>query len=1242
MTEEAEQGSWTVLLSGFGATIAQVGGKAAALDRLAALDAPVLPAGSVTTSAYLAFVADPQLGAFLERLRTEPVPPPGEHEASRAEVEAAFLAAPIPAAMEDSIRRLGFEVGGGRPLAVRSSATAEDLQGASFAGQYRTVLGVDPADITTAVRLCWASLWSPVVRQYRRFRGIDERAVAMSVLVMPMLNPSHAGVLFTEDPANRDDVRIEIVEGLGEGLVSGAKTPEVLTVNRSDRIDFHPALAPLRELLETALRLEEAMGTALDLEWAIENGVLYILQARPITTRSGAESPADQFDVNRGDGRYTTAGIAEMLPGVLPPREWEINSWMVEEGLTRLFAILDADLSGLRDRHRLLSRFGGRVALNLDVMENVVASIPGGSVAELEHQYFGEVLAPPEATASPGGGGSSLLRSVRTLRARTQAFEESEVIIQAIDRVLDGEPSLAELSNEALLALRNRILYLGSRAAATEINVAATASSSYRSLEVFLRAHLDPEEALDALQRMTASDRDTLRGYRALGVSTLARELATSADLAPARACERWEDASEVLRSSPSGHDFLARLDAALKRAGSTSVFGGSTWEEVPALAWPSLRTMDRRPMPPSAARPEIYTTLEQRISGGFRQRVARLLQGQLVDVRTHFLRREAADAAAFLERREQSKAAMLMLGGVIWRLDRELGRRFTARGRLESAGDIDFLTGAEIQELACDAGPALDAIALRRRRHWAETQEPPLPQRFEGHPGAVTPRPTTGDSLQGWAVSPGRYEGPARVVAAADSRALRRGDVLVARTTDSSWLPLFHIAGAIVVEEGGPLSHAAILARELGMPAVVNVPGIVDRLTAQPGAFVMVDGTAGLVQVHPLEPGPGVIPARQVPEPARPDPGRLNVFITGLIGASALMSVAIGLTQAVGGIGTRARISRNARPRAEALGAAVLRGFDPTSVGQLGIVTRLQYLKLGALAAVIALAALWTTSSYVRQPSDATLFAFASAAISACGLAALAAVCFKAANDWPRVGPAARRLAAAPIAGFSPARYIGAGHAYVAGALLAAVLFLAFFVAIAESTLLRVDRTVVDWVDGGQDFRHWRPDLLNTVLHREYVIPAAIVLTLAAYRCRALMFTYPLVVTGGGFLHLGLAHLVERDRPEMGPKPGFTDAFPGGFLNEQTLMLGLLPLVAWALTGSARLRIALEALGALVIVMSVADAVRIADHWPSDNLAGLMIGLAMVTVARGVAQNPTLHGHCRGCPVQRELGFAG
>ncbi len=221
-------------LDGSGASVAEVGGKAASLDRLVAFGFPVPTALALTTHAYRRFVDHGDLAPFLSRLRRADPVPPGAIEEETLRVDRAFLEAEMPAAVESAIREIVRQLEGAEALAVRSSATAEDLSGASFAGQYRTFLELRTEDeVLEAVRRCWASLWGPSVRAYRRWEGIAEDDLAMAVIVQAMSPAEWAGVLFTRDPEGDPEIaRVEAVRGLGEALVSGRVTPHIYRVDR--------------------------------------------------------------------------------------------------------------------------------------------------------------------------------------------------------------------------------------------------------------------------------------------------------------------------------------------------------------------------------------------------------------------------------------------------------------------------------------------------------------------------------------------------------------------------------------------------------------------------------------------------------------------------------------------------------------------------------------------------------------------------------------------------------------------------------------------------------------------------------------------------------------------------------------------------------------------------------------------------------------------------------------------------
>ncbi|MGI9624421.1 MAG: PEP/pyruvate-binding domain-containing protein, partial [Acidimicrobiales bacterium] len=842
--------------SGIGPLVA--GGKGSALDRLIGLEAQVPRTGVVATPAYLEFERIPAISAFVAELKDSDVPDPAQHEEHRRMVDEVFLAAPLPTAVATAIDRLGAEIARGGLVAVRSSATAEDLESASFAGQYESYLNVEHAGIRDAVRLVWASLWYPAPRTYRRFRRIDESDLTMAVVVMQMLDPSEAGVLFTADPGGTDDaVRLEVVQGLGEQLVSGDTTPDAYVIERARMVaEFSRISAPLEHLATEALRLEDELGSAQDIEFAVDQGDLYLVQARPITTVANDTRTDDGFDFSCGEATtYTTAGIAEMLPGVLPPLSWGINSWLLENGFRSLFDLLGGGADVLTHEHALIGRFRGRAALNLDAMSDAAGSIPGGSPEELQRQYFGEALpkdADPDEPASPTKTAGAT-QGLRVLRARRGAVEESEVVIQAVDNLMQDEPELARQSDAELLAYWNRLLHLAQRVVASEVAIAAMASAAYRSVEVFLAKHMSESEAAAAAQELTTMDGAERRSRIALALDDITARLRSDDELRDA-ASEDWDHTRANLEQTPAGRRLIADFFDALRRAGSTSIFAGATWDEVPDLAWLTIWTEldDAADEDAASRRSKATVDLERRLVRTPKWRWTRFVTGQLMDVRRRFLRREAADAAELLHRREQTKAAVFVLGGVVRHANAEIGHRLAERGALESLDDIEMLSIGEIPMLIGHPGPSLEAVAQRRRRNIEAAQGEPLPLVWTGEPPEAANAAVTGERFEGWSASPGRYEGKARVVDSPATSELRRGEVLVATTTDASWAPLFMAAGAVVVEQGGPLSHAAIVARELGMPAVANVPGLINRLRQEPEApSVMVDGSDGVVVIH-------------------------------------------------------------------------------------------------------------------------------------------------------------------------------------------------------------------------------------------------------------------------------------------------------------------------------------------------------------------------------------------------------
>ena len=1223
----------TRFLDGSGLDPSIVGAKGAALDRLIALEVPVPPTAAITTDAYRAVVAQPALHAYLQSLRSQPIPPPEQHSIASREVDEVFLGAPIPQAVSTAIATLAESIAGSGRVAVRSSATAEDLGSASFAGQYRSFLDVDPGDVERAVRLTWASLWHPAPRAYRRFHGVTDDGLAMSVLLMQMLEPDLAGVVFTRDPASTPhSMRIEFVHGLGESLVSGAATPDACVVERTgDQASLarvSPALATLPPL---ALRIEHEFGRAQDIEWAIDGGRLWIVQARPITVDpSNGRTTDDGFDVGAPDADcLTTAGIAEMLPGVIPPRLWELNSWLVEEGFRRLFDRLGADLHDLTPPHSLVARYRARAAIDLGKMQATIATIPGGSPAELERQYFGSAVAEPPPTVGHG-----MRQGWRTLRTRAQAAQESEIVIRAIQLLLDQEPVLTTLGDDELDALCVRLRHLAARAMAAEIAISAMAASTYRSVEAFLERHLATEgtESLQSVaQRITGHD-GSPRTALSLALGDLAREIRSAPQTSSLVSARDLRSFAETAI----GREISPRFHAAIRRAGSRSTVGAATWEEAPELAWKVFQALvgDQVPsLEDHRDRDVARRAVERRLRDDRGSRASRALTGQVIDVRASFLRREADDAAELLGRREHTKAAVLMLGGIMRRVDRELGSRLHARDLIEQPLDIEMLSFDEAINMRNGSGPTRASIDARRRRLHAAVLDGALPHRFHGDPPPVH-RPVTGTVFQGWAASPGRYEGRARVVHSVDSAQMARGDVLVARSTDSSWTPLFFLAGAIVVEEGGPLSHAAIVARELGVPAVLNLPGLIDRLGREiDDVTLTVDGNSGEVAIRRLashDPIATIVPTRE-PAAATVNSSGMNVFVTGLIGAGALMSTVVTATESLSGAAAQARLRRKAAPIAAMTAEATLTGFDRVCASPTGVRDRRWFTGAAATLGVLSiLLALRSSIAYWHgdAKASASVLSWAAATSSALTLAFGAAVSGVAARSWPRVPLLVRRLST--LASYD--RWTDDLSRQTRRSLAVAAGIVASLAALATGgvgPLQRVDNWIYDGLEMRAGADRWAPDWMNHLGQPIVVIPLAIAMAVFARRCRVLAAAIPAAIVGAGLTVLALTWLTTRPRPVLGGHAGEQNSFPGGHVTQLTLIFGLLPLVVHLVTARRVALIGARVVSTALLTVLVADTLRTGGHWPSDQLAGILIGLSILLVVHTRYRSPSRHDRC-------------
>lgn len=861
--------TFVVELDGNGVRADAVGGKAAAIDRLVGAGFTVPAAAAITADAYRAFVEQDSIRRLLDELPDVDDVEDADAEAQR--IADAFADAPMPdgvvEAIDDVVGGVAGRSGDPKTVAARSSATVEDAATASYAGQFTTELGREPGeDLHDAVRRVWASAWAPAVRSYRAAVG-DEGELAMGVLLMDMVDARHAGVVFTRAPEDENRIRIETVEGLGEELVSGKVTPERKLLSRDDPgaelDDSDPGF--LAELAETALAIERELGgEAQDIEWAHDGERLWIVQSRPITVEAGEAppehaqggeaAPDDGFDTPLAGHAHTPAGVREMLPGVLPPLVWTMTAPRLEEAFRSLFAALGAlPVQELQEGRRFIGRFRGRAALDLDLMRAAARMMVGQSEAELERQYFGEVLSSdlqerPEDDDAEGGlrGFAPLLRAIRLRGAKRH---EAAIVNEATDLVLDARPDLGSIARDELVRYHHATLDLAARAISAEVAVAALAAAAYRALERYLERVVDERHAAELAQRLTAGAIPICKAT-ALEVCDLVDTACKEPALARILTEADDDDVFDELRRVDGGDAFLEQFGAVIDRAGSAKVFGGERWAERPGTALSTVRQALRRT---SGERPdpqERLDELEHRLTSTWRWRASRVFTGQVIDVRVRLLRRTVNDAIELLRLREETKRTVLRIGGETRRIVDHVAKELVHDDGLHHPGDIELLGHEEFLRVL-DGDPPPDRDELDRRRQLLDRMEAlgSLPMRFDERPGRAAAAETgDGNVLQGWGAGPGSHTGRPVVVTDQRSADLHEGDVLVATSTDPSWTPLFVTAGAVVVEEGGPLSHAAIVAREFGLPAVLNVPGAVDRLGA--AGQVTVDGTAGTIEI--------------------------------------------------------------------------------------------------------------------------------------------------------------------------------------------------------------------------------------------------------------------------------------------------------------------------------------------------------------------------------------------------------
>lgn len=781
--------------------LALAGGKGASLGELTRAGFPVPTGFVVTTTAYTDFVAAAGLGdsdpeRLRERIRREPVP---------EEIVASIVGA---------YRELGTPA-----VAVRSSGTAEDLADASFAGQHDTFLNVTGEQaVIAAVRDCWASLWTPRAVAYRQRYGWDERGLALAVVVQTMVDAEWAGVMFTADPVTgrRDRVVIEAVRGLGEALVSGQATGDRHIVDKGTGrlLTADSPLGPgvLEGLARLGARVEDAFGTPHDIEWTYAAGRRSLVQARPLTALPDEprESGARRRQRRRQRGRGFQLA-ADHIPYPPYPMDWSL---IVRPAMR---AILD----GLR-----------AAGFATPHLEEVLVEIDEGVVQ----------IAPWSIRSTPRaviGVPAALPTLVATLRTRPADWlgRCHATLGQLTDRI-DGE-GLAGLSDRELIDRLEAVRRAQGQLVVSRFGCAVPGLLAGEALEVLLRVAVGPERGARLhADLMSAIPSVTRQANREL--DRLAATIRETPELSQVYSDEEPEDIPARLRRFDAGRALLDDVAAYLRRYGyrqaTIPLPGFRPLREAPERLHDLLKGLSRA----KQARPGAEAGGESRVGRARRE----LTAGR--DIGTRVLAplalKLAGAARTGVGVREDSHFYLFMVPAAVQRrLLLELGRRLVERGLLTDAADVFFLEMDEVRE---PRSRQVREVAARRKaaREAAVDHYTVVPAELLRQDSGTT-------AVQGVPASRGTAVGSVRVVRDESEFAkLAGGEILVCPYTNPTWTPLFSLASAVVADTGGAASHAAIVAREHGIPAVM---GTFDgtRLLVD-GQRVLVDGDNGTVVV--------------------------------------------------------------------------------------------------------------------------------------------------------------------------------------------------------------------------------------------------------------------------------------------------------------------------------------------------------------------------------------------------------
>ena len=853
----------------------KVGGKGANLGELSKVDGVRVPEGfCITTDAFTRALREgSSMGDLIDRLSRLTVDDREAIKDLSGEIRRAIEAIALPEDLVEAITRHLSALGETTATAVRSSATAEDLPTASFAGQHDTylnILGKQP--ILEHVRKCWASLFTERAVIYRLQHGFDHRNVRLSVVVQRMIVPQASGIMFTADPvtSNRRVLSIEASFGLGEALVAGLVNADHYQVRDGQVIDkqvstkklaIHAlpeggtearAIAPeqqnrqvlsdeqIRQLAQLGRKIEAHYGHPQDIEWCLADDTFYVVQSRPITTLYPIPEAGDH-----DPHVYISVGHQQMMTDAMRPLGLSMFQMTAMRPMFkaggRLFVDTIEILKSPVARANFLEGMGQHDPLLKDALVTLVQrgeffDAPAGDAPQ-PVPAIGNSNAAPARFQAPIENDPAI---VSDLIARSQAsIRELSGAIQS-----QSGPELFDFIRQDIHVLKRTL------ADPQSTSVFMTAMNASRWLNEQIESWLGEKNVADTLSQSVPNNITSEMGLALLDLADAIRPYPEVIAYLQGVEGASFLDDLVTREGGPQAKEALmAYLDKYGMRCAGEIDLTRPRWSENPTALVPVILSNLRNHEPQAGAR-----KFEQGRQEALKKEIdllERLKQLPDGDAKARETKRVIDLIRNFIGYREYPKYGMINRYFIYRQALLREAERLTRKGILREEADITYLTFDELEEVV--RTETLDASLISRRKVEHQAHERLTPPRVITSDGEVVVGQyrrddLPADALVGLAVSSGVIEGRARVILDMAEADLEAGDILVTRFTDPSWTPLFVSIGGLVTEVGGRMTHGAVIAREYGLPAVVGVENATRLI--KDGQRIRVHGTEGYVEI--------------------------------------------------------------------------------------------------------------------------------------------------------------------------------------------------------------------------------------------------------------------------------------------------------------------------------------------------------------------------------------------------------